>query len=285
MTDGGAQLELFRGQFERAGLAPWADALLDVVRPGARLVADPAMETSDRASRLGGLPDLSPSITWPTRDGRPLSFIAQVNLADVTLHHAQGLMPERGMLSFFYDALTQDAWGFSPADRGSAAVLYTPAASVTQRRHPPIGLTRDGVFEEIGLRPEPELSLAPGESYVVSTLGMPGTAGTAYAELLGDQDGVTHRLLGHPDPIQGDMQEECQLVTNGLYCGDATGYNDPTARKLRPGAAQWRLLLQVDSQEDIGMMWGDAGRLYYWIRESDLADGNWGETWLILQCG
>jgi uncharacterized protein YwqG len=80
------------------------------------------------------------------------------------------------------------------------------------------------------------------------------------------------------------MQLECQLVTHGLYCGDATGYRDPRAETLRPGAADWRLLLQIDSDEHAGMMWGDVGRIYYWMREEDLAAAAWDTAWLILQC-
>ena len=40
----------------------------------------------------------------------------------------------------------------------------------------------------------------------------------------------------------------------------------------------------IDSFDDIGMMWGDSGRLYWWIREADLAEGRWDATWLVLQC-
>jgi hypothetical protein len=36
-----------------------------------------------------------------------------------------------------------------------------------------------------------------------------------------------HHLGGYPDPIQGeDMELDCQLASNGLYCGDESGYND-----------------------------------------------------------
>jgi hypothetical protein len=98
-------------------------------------------------------------------------------------------------------------------------------------------------------------------------------------------DATIHRLLGHPDPVQGDMKFECQLVTNGLYCGDSSGYQDARAKELRGGAAEWRLLLQVDSQDEAGMMWGDVGRIYYWIKHSDLLRRDWDLSWLVLQCG
>ncbi len=93
------------------------------------------------------------------------------------------------------------------------------------------------------------------------------------------------RVLGYPDPIQGEMSLECQLASNGLYCGDASGYQDPRRAALEAGARDWRLLLQVDSEDDAGMMWGDVGRLYYWIRRQDLKKAEFGNTWVILECG
>ena len=57
-------------------------------------------------------------------------------------------------------------------------------------------------------------------------------------------------------------------------------------RELMTGSSDWRLLLQVDSSEsETGMMWGDLGRIYFWMRETDLRDGNWSSSWLVLQCG
>ena len=31
-------------------------------------------------------------------------------------------------------------------------------------------------------------------------------------------------------------------------------------------------------------MWGDLGRLYYWIREQDLRRQAFDASWLVLQC-
>lgn len=82
------------------------------------------------------------------------------------------------------------------------------------------------------------------------------------------------------------MQVECQLASNGVYCGDGNYLKRPEAQSLIPGADSWRLLLQIDSHEDeTGMMWGDVGRLYFWIKEDDLALRKWGATWMVLQCG
>jgi len=100
-----------------------------------------------------------------------------------------------------------------------------------------------------------------------------------------DGDGpACHQFLGHPNQIQGDMQLECQLVSHGLYCGDPSGYQNPLLAQLEGGAKDWQLLLQVDSDDNAGMMWGDSGRIYYWIRRDDLRAKNFENVWSILQC-
>jgi uncharacterized protein YwqG len=94
-----------------------------------------------------------------------------------------------------------------------------------------------------------------------------------------------HRCGGNPHEIQGDMRLECQLVTNGLYCGDPSGYQDPRRKLLEPGAADWELLLQIDSDPDrLGWLWGDNGRVYFWLRRQDLATLDCENAWAILQC-
>lgn len=284
VTTNESYLRAFRDRLQLAGLTRFAPELVALARPGVRLVAD-GQPSAGRTSRLGGYPELPPAAGWPEADGVPLSFIAQVDLAQVSPFDVEKRLPSAGLLSFFYDAVTQGAWGFSPADSGSAAVLYTPPNVPTRHREPPSGLVESGVFTPLALRPKLEMSLPPWESFDVDQLGMSREESFAYSELLEEEDEVLHRLLGHPDPVQGDMQLECQLVTNGLYCGDSSGYQDPRAKDLRAGSSNWRLLLQVDSDEDAGMMWGDVGRLYYWIKDADLAARDWDRAWLILQCG
>jgi uncharacterized protein YwqG len=78
---------------------------------------------------------------------------------------------------------------------------------------------------------------------------------------------------------------ECALVSAGLSCGDATAYQDPRLPEFRKHAREWRLLLQVPSAESAGMMWGDLGCLYYWIRNDDLDARRFDRCRMILQCG
>jgi uncharacterized protein YwqG len=80
------------------------------------------------------------------------------------------------------------------------------------------------------------------------------------------------------------MELDCQLASNGIYVGNPEGYQDPRRAELEAGAAEWKLLLQLDTDDDTGWMWGDTGTLYYWIRESDARRGDFSNVWFSYQC-
>ena len=80
------------------------------------------------------------------------------------------------------------------------------------------------------------------------------------------------------------MEDECQLASHGIYVGDAEGHKDPRAPSLKAGAKDWKLLLQLDTDDDIGWMWGDVGTLYFWVREQDAQAGDFSRVWMVFQC-
>ncbi len=267
-----------------AGLSDHAAALEALTRPSIRLRPEFVAESGIGETRLGGRPNVPPEFEWPRYGGAPQSFIAQINLAETYPYDLDGMLPPAGLLSFFYDS-AQSVWGFDPKQDSAWAVQYAQEAADLVRRKSPSDLPLEASFDAIRPHASSELTFAPAWFSEVAALDLTRDERLALDGVL-ERDGETiHRLLGHPNPIQGDMQLECQLVANGLYCGNESGYNDPRAAELAPGATQWRLLLQVDSDDAAGMMWGDVGRIYYWMHEDDLAARNWARARLILQCG
>ena len=94
-----------------------------------------------------------------------------------------------------------------------------------------------------------------------------------------------HRLGGWPQLVQNELWLAAQLASSGVYVGGPEGYRDPRVPALARGAADWRLLLQLDSDDDADTMWGDLGRLYFTGRHGDLVRGAVDEVWFELQCG
>jgi len=256
-------------------------ALTQAARPALALLPSAA----PTRSHLGGLPEVPPGFVWPTWKGRALSFLAQLDLAELTPPPDLAALPREGLLQFFYDP-EQSTWGFDPEDRGSWVVLHQPSAGPLLRATPPSGTPAGFVLNELAVR------TAARPSY--PTLERVGLEGSKLAdsewealETLrrgGDRAGPRHQLGGWADPVQNDhMELESQLASNGVYLGD--DWDDPRIAGLTPGAAEWQLLLQLDSDDELDVMWGDAGMLYFWIRASDLARGDFTQVWMILQCG
>lgn len=278
---------------ETHGLARHRPRLEELVLPSILIDVEAADgHVPPGASRIGGLPDLPSFSPWPaSSSGQPLSFIAQFSMVDVAAHDSDHVLPDRGMLYFFYDSVRMP-WGFDPADRGLWSVIYFDgdAGSLAPADLPP-GLADESIYTPCRVGFRSGLTLPPPDSAPVAFLGMSDSESNAYCELLeslppgcGDTAGNT-RLLGYPEPIQDpNMHVECQLASNGIYVGDPAGYQHPRVPELAARADNWRLLLQVDSIDEAAMMWGDAGMLYYWIESDALARRDFSNAWLILQC-
>ncbi len=236
-------------------------------------------------SKIGGLPDLPKSVNWFEWEGNALSFIAQINCEEVQQFDVEGKLPKSGMLYFFYDA-AQKTWGFDPKDKGSSQVYYFDGAiEELERKAQPTDLDSYSLFKPCRLNFESEFNIPDWQSDYFALDFNYDEEGNL--EALNDElypDDATSKLLGHSNNIQDGMETECELVTNGLYCGDGSGYNNPLARKLKENFKNWQLLLQVDSIDEAGMMWGDVGRLYFWIKQDDLENKRFENVWMILQC-
>lgn len=236
------------------------------------------------ASKIGGMPDLPIDATWPTDDqSDPLSFIAQINCREACMLDEDHLLPTAGVLYFFYTG-KQDAWGFNPNDINKFGIFYHNTSPDQLRRHEfPESLSIDARFGPNALNFTQDISFPPYETKKLDFLN--------YSELdeldqlleVNEQVPI-NKMLGYSDNIQGLMELECELAGHGLRIEDYLGYEDNKRKQIDENLKSWRLLLQVDSNDEAGMMWGDAGRLYFWIKESDLKEHKFKNAWFSLQC-
>jgi len=271
--------------FVAAGLSRLLKDIDYISKDSIRLFTTPAGEydISIGASRVGGVPDVPPDFTWPDWKGVPQSFIAQVYLDDIHQYDTNGTLPQSGMLWFFYDA-KQETYGADPADLGGCRVIFSDDYAGLQRTAAPANLPAESQFKACSVSFASEITLSQQPKLEIPDFDWTDEEIQKYETLLAtfpnpdDHAAVHNQLSGNPQTIQDDMRLECQLASHGV-----TDMKDPRAAELSKGVMEWQLLLQIDTDERIGMRWGDAGMIYFWITGSDLKVHNFDHTWLVLQ--
>ena len=271
--------------------APYRDSLLASARPCAAITLRPCETLTDTLtpwqSKLGGLPYLPHEADYPhDSQGRPLYLLAQINCAEVP---PLPDFPHRGMLHFFISpyATLVHLWGLDyhhPDRQDYFRVLYYPEvhtdpAAVQQDfaflpplPTPPAAMT--WTQKLLGLFKKPALHLpfqypcamhfTAGEQLVplddaalhLSGAGVPDVDAGNWFDVLDDDfteayfDAIPHeghRLGGYAHHVQEDLR----IVENSPY-------------------RDYVLLLQLDSDEANGMMWGDLGVCHFYIHPDDL---------------
>jgi len=207
---------------------------------------------------------------WPRYDGHPLCCVAQLDLAEVRAANGPEWLPDHGRLLFFYE-LESGAWGLYAKDAGSAIVIHETGS--------PVSATEPDDLPDEAKFPAYPVSLVRGISYPTEERlqidwgGLDTASAQALEAALLDlaPAAPVHQIGGYPCPVQSDsMEAECHDIARRL--------GHPSDE------ADWRLLLQLDTDYDAGMMWGDVGSLYFWIREQEARTGDFSRIWMILQC-
>src|SRR5271157_3787901 len=246
-------------------------------------------ELSPGSSKFGGSPELPIEVPWPTWNGWSLDFLLQLDCSEIPTHLTNDLLPKTGWLYFFYD-IESHTWGYDPSDRGSWRVLFFDGdrKALVRRRHPDYANARfnsckltfyEGIYLNwLPIIDDPELMSS------LNHLELHENLIEAMTEISG------HQILGNTQGIQSSyeqMQRRCQFVSHGLYMGGSGGpaFDKAKAKKLESGIKDWRLLLELGSDENSGFIWHDFGRLYFWIREDDLRKLDFDHVWALFECG
>ena len=247
-------------------------------------------------SKFGGNPDVPKDFEWFYYSGedfsgvtkkRPLSFLAQINCEEINKYDEDSLLPSKGILYFFYELSTM-TWGFDPKDKGSARVYYFDG-DVTElmRTNYPNDMEDDFKFPEIQLGFSKKYDLPCYEEFTELYDYEDWDHYDQVKSIKGHENEETiSKLLGYADLIQGGMLLECEQVTNGIYCGGTSEITPEELKKFKENCDQWQLLFQLDTvtTNEFELMFGDCGRIYYYIKKEDLKKCKFDDCWLILQC-
>jgi uncharacterized protein YwqG len=237
-------------------LEPFHSQLTGTRMPFVRIKAGKAQTTTPWQSKVGGMPYLPKGTSWPVSpDGQPLYFLAQINFSEAP---ALAPFPEKGILQFYIN--DDDLYGMDFDDgevQDTFRVLYFPEVSQS------IAGLQSGmaISEDYELLPHhPEVShpltfeaaeeIAPACDYRFAA-----QMGAGFFEQFGDKE---WELLDTYNKI---------AQAQGHKFG---GYAYFTQDDPRSPEDPMLLLLQIDSDEQMDLMWGDMGVGHFFIREKDL---------------
>lgn len=238
-------------------------------------------------SRIGGSPDLPPSVPWPARptpggsEGH-FDYLLQINLAELPDAGTPPL-PDRGMLWLF------EVWN-SPDDHNQLTV-YTGDEELEPTPHPPgdYNYADEVIPHMLEFRAGldlPRWSSDADDQFrreLAEALELPGGEFDEQLDfwLIEQRDHMAGDaiawLFGYTSGIGGSVHEYAE--THRI---EPTAMYDWARRKQLDltGSSRWRNLLTVETNDAVCLMIGDAGYTVALIRDDDLAANDFTRVFL-----
>jgi uncharacterized protein YwqG len=280
-----AEKKLLKDEFNRMKLE-LKDKVAKLTKPAVHLI-----KTKNKTnSKFGGRPIVDDQkFVWPTINGRPMSFLAQLDLGEISKPLKYSWLKKSGSILFFYD-VKEMPWGFDPKDKGKWKVIYQDSPSLEVDY--PDELDKELILKEtyidarkIDLLPSYEDKSVQDLNLTDEEIDLYFEIGNHHEEFNSYKGLPAHQIGGFPKPVQGDeMQFEAEQASNGIYMGDSKAYKNANDRDFESAKHKWQLLLQFDSDDELDVMWGDTGMLYFWVDKDRSNHNDFEDVWLILQC-
>lgn len=259
-------------------------------------------------SRAGGDPELPPGTPWPTVDGQPMVFVAQLNLAEIAPLDPQGLLPKNGALLFFFG-------NDEPSTRMPHTVLYvedtTTLAPAAPEAPPLYTRTKPHLFGADAQNPRPfhACGLVPRAGLNIPPLPYAEDALDAIADTIEDDEEAENlpevyemlardvdgswicKIYGYPEEHNGDLEYEAALRIHADKPYDCfkdsaletlTEHFSGDEARAEKAVRDAVLLLEVRSDCHTGFMWGNNGVIHYFIDRNDLLNRRFDNTFCSL---
>jgi hypothetical protein len=271
------QEQHLRFLIQKHGLQSVAEPIVQLAQKSLRMRTQPERIHALGRSRLGGLPDVPSTFSWPRgHDGEHMVFVAQINLAEVAAFAGKTFLPPAGMLYFF---LGED----EPSSNIACRVIFLEEASGIHLQ--PFEAQEPWVFPE----GHEECIHHPCRVTFEQRIGLPLASPEVEAFLRTAQvrEEEWDILL---DAYAYELRREVQGGMHTHLLGYASGWvRDPVADARARAFSHdqeeqtWQLLLEVDSEDDAGFMWWDAGLLHFLIKQEDLRNRHFDEVYASIE--
>lgn len=272
--------EKLRSLIKEHKLSDFQSEIIANARPAVYISLDEAEQGEIGRSRIGGTPDLPPSIPWPNEPNWGYRcFLLQINFAELPKFESSPF-PDTGMLYLFVNE------GESDADQ---VIFYNGEESLQATVAPDADEMLTDWYDEVVVH---TLKLEAG-------LDIPHWSSDAFEEmesLLGGSNensdrldelsralskGSVGRLLGYDEGIGQDVKENAYVVrehnSKWLYDYEQRKQIDMT------GARKWRNLLLLYSNWEIELVFGDSGYLEVLVHADDLKSMDLSRAYVTLE--
>ena len=234
-------------------------------------------EEAQGISKIGGKPLLPEGFEWPRNEySDPLSFLLQINFAEVHPFDKDNLFPDHGMLYIFYD-VNEQPWDSEDGDgKGYAVYYYTGELSILSpvdypEEKDPDDVSCGGYADENCLIYESPLTFS-------SSVDLP-----SYEDLCYICDKVKYESEEYED-IRSEITDTFPDDDVFKLGGYPDTIQDGLFHSFEPDG--YTMLCQLSTYEapGAGFMFGDGGRLFVMIKTAGLAAGDFSDAEIELQC-
>lgn len=222
-------------------------------------------------TKFGGMPVVPHGFIWPTFNGKPIPFLLQIDFAEINGEGKLQNFPQTGVMYVFVDSdkvnyvdkdINDDDWTYKQGE--TYKILYFNEYADLDIAEKPNDLKI--TYDEFYVTPQtvktyPDTDDCDEANEIYKNCPVDGME-DGYEMTRYENSG--HRIGGWADYVQG----------GGLIYTYKRSKND-----------NWMLLMQIESEEgDDNFMWGDVGTLYFFVNEKDLAERNFDNVRLEMQC-
>jgi uncharacterized protein YwqG len=209
-------------------------------------------------SRFGNYPYMPEHLDYPEYDGKPMAFLAQINLEQLPQFDQRHMLPERGILYFFsvHGWQADIPWDDYDIREFSRVIYFDGDVSQLHRKFPSTFIHK---YPETTIEFQPQSTLPEFDEdfpelfpFHLDEISLemyeylPWMLRFLHSDYFMNQS--QHQILGHPDFEQYPLHEADEV-----------------------------LLLQIGTEthrDSTQFQWGDGGRIYFFINVDDLKNKN-----------
>ncbi|WP_375561653.1 YwqG family protein [Bernardetia sp. OM2101] len=259
------------------------DYIKSFLKPAINISFEKSKSIGLGKSKFGGTPDLPKDIEWARFEGKPMIFLAQINLSELKEYDLNNELPKTGILYFFiHFKEPENQFGAEYNfifDKQEYSVLYSENENL-EKTDFPSDLISLYHFNEVALNFSNIYTFPSYETLEAESINEKDRENFyTFNEMHGNNEG--EQILGYTMPIQSDVTGDWAFSYLNLTSWDLSEQDKKKIDNIRP---KFVTLLQFSLENDItgfnkiGISIG-----YFGITKEDLKNKNFKNSILVLQ--